>query len=225
MKSSTAAPSFRNSGIRHDGERDVDAARPRARRAIASRTRSAVPTGTVDLSTTILNSVIRRPMLRAAASTYFMSAEPSSSGRRAHGDELERAVRDGGVLVGREVQAARGDVALDHRLEAGLVNGHAAARQDLDLERVDVEAQHVVADFGKAGPRDEPDIARPDHRDLHAATSSEALMAASAATGSRRLDDRTPDHEIVGAIGDRRLRRDDPRLVVGGAAGGPDARE
>ena len=47
---------------------------------MAARTRSAVPTGTVDLSTTILNSLIRRPMLRAAASTYCMSAEPSSSG-------------------------------------------------------------------------------------------------------------------------------------------------
>ena len=46
----------------------------------AARTRSAVPTGTVDLSTMILNSVMRVPMLRAAASTYCMSAEPSSSG-------------------------------------------------------------------------------------------------------------------------------------------------
>ena len=36
---------------------------------MASRTRSAVPTGTVDLSTTTLYSRMWRPMLRAAAST------------------------------------------------------------------------------------------------------------------------------------------------------------
>ena len=75
------------------------------------------------------------------------------AGRRAHRDELERAVRDRGVLIGREAQAARGDVALDHRLEPGLVDGHAAAGQDLDLQRVDVEAEHVVADLGQAGRR------------------------------------------------------------------------
>jgi hypothetical protein len=79
MKSSTAAPSFRNSGF------DTTANGMLAPRAVSSaamvfRTRSAVPTGTVDLSTTILNSVIRRPMSRAAASTYCMSAEPSSPG-------------------------------------------------------------------------------------------------------------------------------------------------
>ena len=41
-------------GIRGDRERDVDAARVRVPSAMASRTWSAVPTGTVDLSTTTL---------------------------------------------------------------------------------------------------------------------------------------------------------------------------
>ena len=54
----------------------------------------------------------------------------------------------------------------------------------VDLARVDVEAQHVVADFGEAGAGDETDVARPDHGDLHAASPSDALIAASAATGS-----------------------------------------
>ena len=61
---------------------------------------------------------------------------------------------------------------------------HAALLEHLDLARVDVEAQHVVADLGEAGPGDETDVAGPDHRDLHAAAPSDALIAASAATGS-----------------------------------------
>lgn len=55
---------------------------PRAARASATtaRTLSPVPTGTVDLSTITLKPSMCSAMLRAAASTYFRSAEPSSSG-------------------------------------------------------------------------------------------------------------------------------------------------
>ncbi len=45
-----------------------------------SRTLSAVPTGTVDLSTTMRYSVMCSAMVSATASTYCRSAEPSSSG-------------------------------------------------------------------------------------------------------------------------------------------------
>jgi hypothetical protein len=79
MKSSTAAPSFRNSGFDTTAN-GVSTPRARSSSLTTARTRSAVPTGTVDLSTMILYSVIRRPMFLAAARTYFMSADPSSSG-------------------------------------------------------------------------------------------------------------------------------------------------
>ena len=100
----------------------------------------------------------------------------------------------------------------------------AALVQDLDLARVDVEAQHVVADFGEAGAGDEADVAGADHRDLHARSSQRCVDGGQRRDGIRRLRDRAPDHEIVGAVGDRGLRRDDPRLVVLRAAGRPDAR-
>ena len=77
MKSSIAAPSLRNSGL----EQTLNGALVSAR--IAARTRSAVPTGTVDLVTTTLWSFMCRPMVRATDSTCCRSAEPSSSGRRA----------------------------------------------------------------------------------------------------------------------------------------------
>ena len=78
MKSSTAAPSFRNSGFDTTAY-SICTPRATSSASIAARTASAVPTGTVLLSTTTLWSVIRRPMSRAAASTCCRSAEPSSS--------------------------------------------------------------------------------------------------------------------------------------------------
>ena len=110
-------------------------------------------------------------MLRAACSTYCMSALPSSSGGVPTAMNCSGGVADRRVDVGREAQAAGAHVAADHRLEAGLVDRHAAALQHVDLARVDVEAQHVVADLGEAGAGDEPDVAGADHRDLHAAIS------------------------------------------------------
>ena len=152
--------------------------------AIAARTRSAVPTGTVDLSTTTLNSVIRRPMLRAAASTYCMSAEPSSSGGvpTAMNCSAPCATAASWSVVKRRRPAATLRAIIASR--PGSWIGTPPCVQDLDLARVDVEAQHVVADLGEAGAGDEADVARPDHRDLHARAPSDALMAASAATGS-----------------------------------------
>ena len=54
MKSSTAAPSFRNSGFETTANGDRRRRAARAPRRSPSRTLSAVPTGTVDLSTTTL---------------------------------------------------------------------------------------------------------------------------------------------------------------------------
>jgi len=79
MKSSTAAPSFRNSGF-DTTVNGTAAPRSASAAAIAARTASAVPTGTVDLSTTIRCAAMCRPIVRAAATTCCRSAEPSSSG-------------------------------------------------------------------------------------------------------------------------------------------------
>jgi hypothetical protein len=79
MKSSTAAPSFRNSGLL-----TTEKLASTPRRVISSCSTAAtfwpVPTGTVDLSTTTLKPSMCWPMLRAAASTYCRSALPSSPG-------------------------------------------------------------------------------------------------------------------------------------------------
>ncbi len=74
MKSSIAAPSFRNSGLEHtaNGVCVCD--------LTAARTFSAVPTGTVDLVTMTLGPSIVRPISFATPSTCCRSAEPSSPG-------------------------------------------------------------------------------------------------------------------------------------------------
>ncbi len=74
MKSSTAAPSLRNSGFEHTWNAVW------VWRAISTRTRSAVPTGTVLLVMTIFGARKFSPMVRATASTWRRSADPSSSG-------------------------------------------------------------------------------------------------------------------------------------------------
>ena len=45
--------------------------------------------------------------------------------------------------------------------------GMPPALQHLDLGRVVIDADHLVADFGKAGAGDQPDVARPDDRQFH----------------------------------------------------------
>lgn len=79
MQSATASPSLRNSGLETTSN---SWSTPRASSSswIATRTLSAVPTGTVDLFTTTAGPSIWRPTVRATASTYCRSALPSSSG-------------------------------------------------------------------------------------------------------------------------------------------------
>ena len=76
MKSETASPSLRNSGFDTTSKAMSS---PRAARAAAtsSRTRSAVPTGTVDLSTTMSGPRMCSPIWRATPSTKERSQEPS----------------------------------------------------------------------------------------------------------------------------------------------------
>ena len=68
MKSEMASPSFRNSGLETTSKSKF---LPRAASSsvMMARTRSAVPTGTVDLSTTMRSFSMVRPISRATCST------------------------------------------------------------------------------------------------------------------------------------------------------------
>ena len=146
-------------------------------------------------------------------------------GRRADGDELELAVRDGGVDVGGEVQApgvAR--CARPSSASPGSWIGMPPRCRSVDLARVDVDAQHVVAHFGEAGAGDQADVAGADHRDLQTRSPIEALMSSSAARGSDAAVMARPTDEVVGAGGDGGLWRHHADLIVRLAARGTNAR-
>ncbi|KWV86169.1 hypothetical protein PFLmoz3_04141 [Pseudomonas fluorescens] len=77
-QSATAEPSLRNSGLETISN---CSSRPAARRLLRmwSRNVSPVPTGTVDFSTRITGATRWRATASPTDSTYFRSAEPSSS--------------------------------------------------------------------------------------------------------------------------------------------------
>ena len=79
----------------------------------------------------------------------------------------------GAVQIGGEAQAALPHVGGDQLGKAGLVDRHLAALQRRDLARVLVDADDVMTEIGKAGPRNEADIAGADHRDAHEGTRTE----------------------------------------------------
>jgi len=170
-------------GIRRDGVADVD---PSRRKRFGDRRAHAI--GRADGNRRFVDD--ERPLLHpppdVARSLEHVAHVGTAVfiGRCTHGDELHGCVVDGGIDIGREMQPTCLNVAMDQRLEPGLVDRHAAALQELDLACIDIDAQHVVADFGETRPGDEPDVARTDHGDLHAGFPRLALISASAAIGS-----------------------------------------
>ena len=106
-------------------------------------------------------------MVWATASTWRRSAEPSSSGRRTDGDQLELAVVDPFLGIGRKAQPAGRGIAFDDGVESGLMNRYFARLEHLDLAPVHIDADHVVAGIRQAGARDEAHIAGSKDRDAH----------------------------------------------------------
>jgi hypothetical protein len=83
--------------------------------------------------------------------------------RRADGQEDDVGVVDGIVIVRREQQAAGSGVALDEAVQAGFVDGDDPVLQHRDLARVDVQAQHGIADVGETCARHQSDVTSPDN--------------------------------------------------------------
>ena len=78
---------------------------------------------------------------------------------------------DGAGGVGGEAQPPLGMVLAHDVLEARLEDRDASGLEARDLLRVDVDAEHVMADLGQNGALDEPDIAGSEYGDFHGAPS------------------------------------------------------
>ena len=158
MKSLIAAPSFRNSGFETTSNSTLT-------RALAERLLDAL----LDL---VGRADRHRRLVDDDAVFGHVAADGLGDGehvrevgravlvgRGADGDELEQAVADALFRVGRELEAPLLEVALHQHVEARLVDGDVARLQARDLAGVDVDADDVVAGFGKAGARHQADVA------------------------------------------------------------------
>ena len=154
----TAKPSRRNSGFQ-----TRIAPVPSSDSAIAS----AVPTGTVDLPAT--TSPGRRCGLSAAvaALTYVRSARnsPCTCGvpTQMKWTSLPAASAMSVLKLSRPVAPA----SVEQLRQAGLVERRATLAQRLDLLRVDVDADDVVAQLGHARGVDGTEVAAADDADPH----------------------------------------------------------
>jgi hypothetical protein len=68
------------------------------------------------------------------------------------------------------MQATCGNVTMHHLQQAGFVNGYAAFLQDLNLGRIEVQAQDVIADFRQTGTCYKTNVASADYGNFHRIT-------------------------------------------------------
>ena len=74
---------------------------------------------------------------------------------------------DPACRIRREFETAGLGVAFDESVEARLVDGNLAAVQALDLSRVDIDADHMVAGVSETGAGDEAHIAGAENSNAH----------------------------------------------------------
>ena len=87
--------------------------------------------------------------------------------RGRHRDEHDLGVIDAVLYAMGKTQAAGSHIAQHEFLEARLVYGNAPRLQGLDLARIVIHTDDVVAYFRETGSADEPDITAADNRKIH----------------------------------------------------------
>ena len=87
--------------------------------------------------------------------------------RRSDADEDDTAGSYGSRGIGGEGQPALVEIARDHGFQPRLENRDDAEFQSLDLIAVDIDADHLMADVGEAGASHQANIARPKNSDFH----------------------------------------------------------
>ena len=69
--------------------------------------------------------------------------------------------------IERKGQTPRIDVFRHQKVKTGLIDRHFATFEHLNLARVFIDADNLMSEIGKANPRNQPNIAGADHRNLH----------------------------------------------------------
>ena len=94
-------------------------------------------------------------------------SEPENSLPRVTLDELPQAVGDACGDIGCEAQATGSAVAPHDLIKARLVNRNLATLEHGHFARIDIDAEHVIANFSETGAGDQADIAGTEQGDFH----------------------------------------------------------
>ena len=100
-----------------------------------------------------------RDLARGVMDVGEIGMSVAAARRRADRDEDGIGLADRALQIGGERQPVLRGIARDQLLQAGLVDRHLALAQARDLAGVLVDADDAMSEIGKAGPRDEADIA------------------------------------------------------------------
>ena len=165
MKSSTACPSVRNSGLTPI-PKSIPARFPEARSHAGRTTWSDVPGTTVLFTTTAWNPAVAAsaaPICSAACCTKDTSMLPS--GREGVPTQMKVSSLPA-TAAARSVVALQPapQVAPEQRLEPALEDGRLAAVERGHLALVDVDARDGVPQLGQPDRGHQADVARADHR-------------------------------------------------------------
>jgi len=85
----------------------------------------------------------------------------------AYCDHLHQAVRNTFFDIGGEAQTACRDIALDDIVQSGFIDGYAAAVEQRDLVRINIQTHYVIAQIRQACARHQTDVAGTNHSDFH----------------------------------------------------------
>jgi hypothetical protein len=88
-------------------------------------------------------------------------------GRRADRNENHIGMRNRAVVVGAELDAAGCGVGGNQLVQARLMDRDLPGVEHIDLARIDIQAQHGIADVSEAGSRNQANITGTDNRNFH----------------------------------------------------------
>jgi hypothetical protein len=89
-------------------------------------------------------------------------------GRRTHSNQLQQAVSHAFLRIRREPQASGFRIALDDLVQPRLVDRNFAFPEHVDLARIDIDTQHLIARIGKARAGDQAHVTGAKNRNFHA---------------------------------------------------------
>ena len=88
-------------------------------------------------------------------------------GRVVSAPGIQSAITNGRAEIAREMQSPFAAIAQDEFQQTRFVDGDLVGVQDLDLARIFIDADHLVAALGKAGGGDESHVSGANDSDFH----------------------------------------------------------